>query len=444
MVAVGFLGRENCLEFLDKIIRWSPGDSTEVVLRTERRALTRFTGNRIHQNVSELGYSVTVRVAFGRRLGSATTNSLDDGSLKEALEEAARMARLQPPSDEFQGFPDPEPVSAVNCFYSRTDGFTAGDRARAVKEIVEIAKEKGVEASGSFSTGSSELAVGNSRGIAVYCPFTHASLSVVMTGKNGTGYAESSGQNVEEIKAPDVARSATEKCLVAQDPVAIPPGEYEVVLEPLAVASLLGYLARAGFSALAVREGRSFLAGRLGQKIFDEKFTMWDDGLDPRGFPVPFDLEGVPKRKVVLVDKGVATGLVYDHSTAKREGKKSTGHGGFRSWGPVPTNLFMATGDSTLEDMVSRTRKGVLVTRFHYTNMAHPLRVLVTGMTRDGTFLIEDGRIVRAVKNLRFTESALRVFSSLDMVGNEATRAERCVVPAVRVPAFAFTGVTEF
>lgn len=444
MVNQELLGRENALELIDKVIRWSPGDLTEVVLRSERRGLTRFTGNYIHQNVSEKNYNITVRVVFGKRVGAASTNTLDDGSLKETIDDAASVARLGPPNEEFQGFPEPEPVPEVNCFYRRTDEFSARERALAVRQVIELAKERGFQTSGSFSTGTSELAVGNSRGVRAHCPLTDASLTVVMMGADGAGYAEASAQNVEEIRPAEVAGVARDKCAMAQNPVSLPADEYEVVLEPLAVASLLGYLARAGFSALAVREGRSFLAGKLGEKLFAGKFNMWDDGLDPRGFPVPFDLEGVPKRKVVLVENGVARELLYDYATARKEGKKSTGHGGFRGWGPMPANLFMGPGDATMEDMIRSTRRGILVTRFHYTNIAHPLRVLITGMTRDGTFLIEDGRIVRAVRNFRFTESALRVFSIMDMLGRDASRVERSVVPAIRVPAFNFTGATEF
>jgi predicted Zn-dependent protease len=159
---------------------------------------------------------------------------------------------------------------------------------------------------------------------------------------------------------------------------------------------------------------------------------------------MPFDLEGVPKQKVVMVEKGVVKDLLYDYKTAKKEGKKSTGHGGFGRWGAMAANLFMAPGDSTVEEMIKNTKRGILITRFHYTNMAHPMKVLVTGMTRDGTFLVEDGKVTKPVKNLRFTESALRVFGTMDMVGKELHRAGRSVVPAIHVPAFNFTGVTEF
>lgn len=444
MVGKKPLGRESALDVIDKLIRWSPGDLTEVILRSDFTALTRFTKNYIHQNVAESDYRVTVRVIFGKKIGSATTNSMDDHSLKEVVEDAATIAKLQPPNEEFEGLPNPEPLPDVDCFVSETDSFSAKDRAAAVKEIVEIAKERGFQASGAFSTGTAELAVGNSRGVRAYSSSTHAALSTVMTGGDGTGYAEASGRDVREIRPGDVARVARDKCAMAQNPQSVPAGEYEVVLEPLAVADLVDYLGMAGFSALAVREGRSFLAGKLGQKLFDEKFSMWDDGLDPRGFPIPFDLEGVPKRKVMLVENGVAKELVYDYATAKKEGRKSTGHGGFRGRGPMPMNLFMGEGTATLEEMIRSTKRGILVTRFHYTNMAHPLKVLITGMTRDGTFLIEDGRITKAVKNFRFTESALRVFSTLDMISRETVRVGRTVVPAIRVPAFNFTGVTEF
>jgi predicted Zn-dependent protease len=260
----------------------------------------------------------------------------------------------------------------------------------------------------------------------------------------GSGYADALATDVREIDPALVAQTAVMKCESAQNPEVVPPGEYEVILEPRAVADMLSYLVRGGFSASAVSEGRSFLAGKLGEKLFAELFSLWDDGLDPRGFPMPFDLEGVPKQKVVMVEKGVVKDLLYDYKTAKKEGKKSTGHGGFGRWGAMAANLFMAPGDSTVEEMIKNTKRGILITRFHYTNMAHPMKVLVTGMTRDGTFLVEDGKVTKPVKNLRFTESALRVFGTMDMVGKELHRAGRSVVPAIHVPAFNFTGVTEF
>jgi len=443
-VRKGLLGKERLGEIAEEVLKRSPGDLTQVVLRGHVSHLTRFSANYIHQNVSESGQGLSVRVIFGKKIGSSSTNSLDEESIREAVETAAKAAELQRPNEEFQGLPGPASYQPVQSFYDATFEFTPMERAQGVKVIVDAAKASGFEAAGAYSTGASEVFVANSLGVRAYHASTSASLRTVVMSETGSGYAQDNSMNVEDISPEKVASTATEKCAMSENPVSLPPGEYEVVMEPLAVADMLGYVARGGFSAQAVKEGRSFLVGKLGQKLFHESFTMWDDGLDPLGFPMPFDMEGVPKQKVILVERGTVKDLLYDFQTAKKEGKTPTGHGGFGGFGAFAANLFMAPGDATLEEMVAKTKRGILITRFHYTNMAHPMKVLVTGMTRDGTFLIEDGKIVRPVKNFRFTESALRVFGTLDMVGKELSRAGRAVVPAVKVPAFNFTGVTEF
>ncbi|HHY12520.1 MAG TPA: TldD/PmbA family protein [Firmicutes bacterium] len=441
---VELLGRQKALEIVDKAIRHSPGDLTEVIIRGGVSRLTRFTENYIHQNVSEVNQGISVKVIFGKKIGVASTNSLDEQSLREAVENAARIAKLQKPNEDFEGIPEPEDVPEVDAFSENTYAFSAMDRAHAVKAVIDKAKSKGFKAAGAFSTDAGELCVANSLGIRAYFPSTTASLSTVVMSETSSGYASARATDVAEISAGEVGRKAAEKCAMGENPVSIGAGEYEVILEPLAVVDMLTYLAWMGFSAQAVRDGRSFVSGKLGQKLFSDRFTFWDDGLDKRGFPMPFDLEGVPKSKVVMVENGVASELVYDIKNARKEGRKSTGHGGFGGWGPMAVNLFMAGGSDSVEDMIKKTGRGILVTRFHYTNPAHPIKMLITGMTRDGTFLIEDGKITRPVKNLRFTESALRVFGTMDMVGKDMVRAGRTVAPAIRVPAFTFTGTTEF
>ncbi|HHX28536.1 MAG TPA: TldD/PmbA family protein [Firmicutes bacterium] len=444
MAVRGLLGKDEALKMAGRVIDASPGDMTEVLIRGGVSRLTRFSDNYIHQNVSDSGHSLTVKVIFGKKIGTASTNSLDEDAVKDAIEAATRVAELQKPNEDFEGIPGPEPIPEVNTFFDSTYEFSPLDRAMGVKAITERAAAKGFKAAGAYSTGASELCIANSLGVRAYNRSTQAHLRTVVMSDTGSGYADALATDVKDIDPGLVARTAVEKCEASQNPQVVPAGEYEVILEPRAVADLLSYLVRGGFSASAVREGRSFLAGRLGEKIFTDLFSFWDDGLDPRGFPMPFDLEGVPKEKVIMVDKGVAKGLLYDWKSAKKEGKRSTGHGGFGGWGPMAANLFMAPGDSTVEEMIKNTKRGILVTRFHYTNMAHPMKVLVTGMTRDGTFLVEDGKVTKPVKNFRFTESALKVFGTMDMVGKELHRSGRSVVPAIHVPAFTFTGVTEF
>ena len=440
----GLLGKETALELAERILSMSPGELTEVSVRGGVSRLTRFSDNYVHQNVSEAGHTATVRVIFGKKIGTASTNSLDEESLREAVAAASKMAELQKPNEEFNGIPGPATYEEPKTFFDSTFDFSPLDRARAVKVIVDAAQAKGFRAAGAYSTGASEVCLANSLGLRAYHSGTMANLRTVVMSDSGSGYGDASAMDVSDIDPQSVAATAVGKCEMNKDPEPVPAGEYEVVMEPHAVAEMVGYLVRGGFAAQAVSEGRSFLVGRLGQKLFSDLVNIWDDGLDPLGFPMPFDMEGVPKRKVVLVENGVAKELLYDFKTAKKEGKEPTGHGGFGGWGPMASNLFMGPGRSTMDELIRGTKRGILITRFHYTNMAHPMRVLVTGMTRDGTFLIEDGKIVRPVKNFRFTESALRVFATVDAATAERVRAGRAVVPAIHVPAFNFTGVTEF
>jgi PmbA protein len=201
-----------------------------------------------------------------------------------------------------------------------------------------------------------------------------------------------------------------------------------------------------GLGALALQEGRSFMGGRLGERICGANISIWDDGHDPRGQRLAYDFEGVPKQRVNLITGGVAENVVWDSYTANRDSRPNTGHGlpAPNSWGPVPINLFVAAGDSSVADMIAQTERGVLVTRFHYTNMVHPIKTVLTGMTRDGTFLIEDGQIAGAVKNLRFTQSILEALSCVSLISREGKLADYVWAPAMRVDRFTFSSATEF
>ncbi len=437
------MGRDALLAVSKEVLDASPGELTQVSIRGGVSRLTRFCDNYIHQNVAESGHTLSVKVIFGKKIGTASTNALDSSSVRIAVEKATAMAKLQKPNEEFMGIPGPQDIPEVDTLRESTFQFTPEDRARGVKVITDAASAKGFAAAGSYSTSASEVLLANSQGLLAFNQTTRAILRTVVMAGSGSGFGDAVSMDVRDISPEEVAATAVSRCEMAQNPVTVPAGEYEVILEPHAVADILGYLVRSCFSAQAVREGRSPLAGKSGEKVFGDSFTIWDDGLDTRGLPVPFDMEGIPKRKVMLAENGVVKDLLYDFKTAKKDGVSSTGHGGFGGFGAMAVNVFMAPGQDTVENMIKRTKKGILITRFHYTNMAHPMRVLVTGMTRDGTFLVEDGAIKGPVRNFRFTESAFRVFETMDMVSSSPVNVGRAVVPAIRVPAFNFTGVTE-
>jgi predicted Zn-dependent protease len=259
--------------------------------------------------------------------------------------------------------------------------------------------------------------------------------------------------DVAALDPEAVGRVAVNKALRSRNPTELEPGVYAVILEEEAVGDMLFTLGFLGFGALALQEGRSFMSSRLGQKITGDNITIWDDGLDNRGLVLPFDFEGVPKQRVTLIENGIAKGVVYDSLTAGREvGKISTGHSlpAPNTMGPIPVNLFMAPGNATKEEILASTERGIWVSRFHYTNPVHPVQTILTGMTRDGTFLIENGEITRPLKNLRFTQSILDAFSEVDMLGKNLKTIKMewgsfgCCVPAAKIHNFQFTGTTEF
>ncbi|MBE3520351.1 MAG: TldD/PmbA family protein [Firmicutes bacterium] len=448
------LGRDELLAKAEFALNRSKADETEVVIFGSRSYLTRFTGNRIHQNAGETSYGVTVRAVRGKRVGLSSCTSIDGSSIVNAVDDAFELAGLVPETPEFPGLPAPEPVPEVPGNYSRRTAECPPDlRAAYVSRIAAMAADKGLDAAGSFSTAELELVVTNSRGLKAYASLTRARLVTLVMSDNSSGYAEASAIDIGEIDPTSLAETAVEKCLMSRNPISVEPGEYDVILEEPAVSEMLLYLAFMGFSADSYQTGQSFMSGKIGQKITGENITIWDDGTDPSGFPMPFDVEGVPKKKVVLIENGVARGVVYSSLAAAREpGKKSTGHAIFPGMFPscLPTNIFMAPGNASREDMLGSVEKGLLVTRFHYVNIVHPLLSSITGMTRDGTFLIRNGKIVSGTRNLRFTQSILEALARCDAISNctklfaveGGLAAVRC--PSVRIRGFNFTGATEF
>ncbi len=424
----------------------STADETEVLITSGESALTRYANNQIHQNVADHSAGIALRVVCGKRLGSARTTRVDADALRALAPEAVAMAKWQPEVPDFPGLPEPAPISEVEAWSAKTAAFGPEDRAEGVRTVLAVAERDHLTAAGAWANSSGELLVANSRGVRAFRQATDAGLNLVMTGDDSSGWAGAVAPGVDEIDLPALARRAAEKARRSARPRDLEPGEYAVVLEPEAVRTLVEFLGLAGLGALSYQENRSFMCGKIGRKICGDNITIWDDGLDQRGMPTPFDYEGVPKQRVELITRGVAQGLVYDSQTAAKEGKQSTGHAlpAPNTWGPIPTNLFLAPGDATLDEMIASTDRGLLVTRFHYTNLANPMQTTITGMTRDGTFLIENGRVVGGVKNLRFTQSILEALSCVEAIGSELVRGDWATVPALKIAKFRFSGATQF
>jgi predicted Zn-dependent protease len=296
------------------------------------------------------------------------------------------------------------------------------------------------------------LAVATSEGQFACHPDSYAEFTCTVRGEDSSGWV---GQHRRDWRALDVeqlGRLAVDKAERSRDPGELPPGRYTVVLEPAAVAELVGFLAWLGLGAQSEQEGRSFLSGRMGEGITGAGVTLVDDAFDPRAFGCPFDHEGTPRRRVTLIERGIARAVVHDRRTAQTAGVASTGHACAPPavQGPIPYNLVLAAGERTLDELVATTERGILVTRFWYNRVVDARRTLVTGMTRDGTFLIEGGRVTRGIRNLRFNESVLGVLERADGIGRDAEPTVfdytgHCVVaPPLRVRDFQFTGVTRF
>ncbi len=444
------LGRDHVQRLLEDALRRSPAEQTEIVLLAGDEALTRFANSGIHQNVAETNAEVRVRAVVGKRAGVAVSNRLEPDALARTLETATAIARLQPENPDFPGLAPPQPAEPAHAFSETTAAYSPEQRARAVKAICDLAVERGLVASGAFSTRATELAVANSLGLFAYDAGTRAHLTTVVMSDDSSGYAERAAVDARAIDAEALGREAVDKAVRGRNPVAVEPGEYRVILQPYAVEEMLSYLAYVGLGALAVQEGRSFLGGRFGEQLVAPSVDLWDDGRDPRGLPLAFDFEGVPKQRVSFFERGVARDVVYDRQTAARAGRASTGHAlpAPNTAGPLPTNLFLGAGDASDADLLAGVERGIWVTRFWYVNVVHPTRTVLTGMTRDGTFLIEHGEITRPIRNLRFTTSVLDALASVERIGRAPLLIQSwlggSLVPALRVGRFTFTGATQF
>jgi PmbA protein len=439
---------KNVHALLQKVLSYSQAEQTEVVYIAAESALTRFANNFIHQNVAEYNHELRVRAVVGKRTGVATTNRLDDESLRRVTQQAFEIACISPENPEFHSLPGPQPIMPAPGYSEHTAQCSAEARAKGVGVIVQLAKERGLESAGAFSTEINHVAVANSLGIFAYEPHTESAChAVVMADAQGSGYTQRLATDVTTIDFEAMAREAVEKAQRSRNPIDFPIGEYPVVLDAYATADMLQNLVFMGLTATAVQEERSFMNGQFGKQLVNPHVTMFDDGHDPAGSPQAFDYEGVPKQRVVMFDHGIANAVVYDSFTAFREGKPNTGHAlpAPNPWGPMPLHTMMMAGDASLEELIRRIDRGIYVTRFHYTNTVHPVKTLFTGMTRDGTFLIEHGELNSPVKNFRFTQSILDALRDVQAIGRERIQCRDylpVVAPALRIGSFHFTGVT--
>lgn len=447
-------GMDQVLDTLSQALAGAPGDEADLVYVGGRSGTTRFAQSSIHQNTVESSDSIFARVCVGKRIGVVSATSFTREDLSAALASAAELARVTPETPYWPGLADPATYGTANAHDAATAACTPTQRAAVLQKVFALGAASGVGVDGAFTTTETEIAVANTRGVRAYHPLTTASIQIIPTLPDSSGYASGASTRLADLNVEALTEKAIEKCLRGKNPIEVKPGKWTVVLEPQAVADLFTWLGFIGFTAKALREGHSFLCGRMGERVMSEQVSVYDDGLDPAGIPLPFDFEGVPKRKVALMEKGIGRAVCHDRLTAARDGVQTTGHAtppGRGSEGAAPLNLFMAAGDSSVGEMIAGTEKGLLITRWHYLNgLIQPREAVFTGMTRDGTFLIENGKLGRGIKNLRFTETLVGAFSRIQAVSRERKLVGATwspfgayVMPAMKIEGFTFTDATD-
>jgi PmbA protein len=435
-----------------RILENCDGVDAEVLVAEEDSSLTRFANSEIHQNVTEHIVTLRVRVIDGgTRVGVASTNQLDDAALRDVVSRARQVAKAQAPQDNLPPLAGPAAIEPLAIVRSTSES-SPEKRADMVGRMCARADQGGVRGFGFVSAGVTTYTMANSAGLLVSSPryVAQAKMSAMDDG-GASGFGARTSQSIDELDVEAVAAEAVDRAVRSRDPIALEPGRYPIVMEEEGIGELMEYLAYIGFGALAVEEGRTFL--RPGQQVTGENIRIYDDGLDTTGLPIPFDFEGVAKRRVELIEEGVAVGVVHDLATARRAGVESTGHGlpAPNPGGPVATNVYLHAGNAgSSEELCEGIERGIWITRLWYVNVVEPTQSVLTGMTRDGTFLIENGRVTRAVKNMRFTQSIMEAFATCSAAtaktkltgGSDYGFTAAYHVPAMRLDNFNFTSAT--
>jgi len=421
----------------------------EVILASANQALTRFANNAIHQNVAERTTHLSVRAAIGGRTARASTNRLDAAAIRAVVERAIAITRLTEPDAELLPLAEPAEYRSVARWSAPTAHSTPQERAEAVAEAIHVVEAAGQTAAGIYSTDDTQFTLMNSRGVHAEYRETMARFSITAMASDSSGWAKASACDLRDLDPLALALSASRKAAQSGAPRELPAGRYTVILEPAAVLDLAGQMF-GDFSATAIRDGRSFLNDRIGKRIFGDNITIHDDVRHPLQSGAPFDGEGVPRRGLTLVEAGVVRDIAYSRQAAAHAGVEPTGHG-FplpNEYGETPANIAIAGGDTPVEQMVASTECGILVTRFWYIREVDPYEKIFTGMTRDGTFLVEGGRVTAGVRNFRFNQGLMEMLSNVEEL-SPAVRASGeetfdMVVPAMKVRGFNFTEVTRF
>jgi len=396
----------------------------ELVYIETRTALSRFAENVIHQNIEQADHRVMARVSLGDRVGLAVGNNIEPEPIKATIENATEIAENQDPDPDFPGFvKSTTGADVVGAYFDTTAEFSAVSRAMAIKSAADACKKERLSAAGLYKTETKASAVVNSRGTTQFFAETLAEFSLTASddSTSASGWAIAYNRDVNKLDLLRLVRTAVGKGVLSRNPETYPAGEYTVILEPAAVGQLLLFLGFLGFSGKSFAGSRGFMAGKIGEKITGSEITITEDPFTGEMAGMPFDYEGVPKKRVVLIENGIARAVVFDRRYAKKAGTESTGHAlpPDNAYGPYPKNMTLQPGSVPFENLVSSTEEGILITHFWYLNFLNPRRVQVTGTTRDSTFLIKNGKIDRPIKNMRATPAILEAFTKVEGIAKE-------------------------
>src|ERR1700733_7235880 len=466
------LTKEQAGDIFDRIRKFTSADGVEVSISGGRFALTRFANNTIHQNVAEENHIVSARTAFGSKTARAFTNKFDDESLRQVVRSAESLAKVQHPDPDLLPMPCSDEASGragggmrspqvPSRHFQQTAAITPEFRADGVGKIVGVADRHKLTTAGIFSSAESVEGIFNSRGLSNWHTQTSAEVSITMLAADSSGWQKANSPDVANLDPVMLAEVAAKKAVDSAHPREIPAGKYTVILEPAAVLDIVGFMFW-DYAGMAILDQRSFLAGRIGTKLFGDNITIWDDVAHPLQTGCPFDGEGMRRQRVALVENGIVKRVVYARATAERMKRseykdkvgpiEATGHGFSlpNEMGEMPQNIvFAPPGDpQTVAQMIASTERGVLVTRLWYIREVEPFEKILTGMTRDGTFYVENGRVQGGVRNFRLNESLIQMLSNVETMslptrscGEESFD---MVVPAMKVKELNFTEVTKF
>jgi predicted Zn-dependent protease len=460
------LTKDRAADIFSRIKKYSTADEVECLFYGGRSALTRFANNTIHQNVAEENCGVSVRTVFGGRTARATTNRFDDQSLHDVVKASEDLAKVQEPDADLLPVPNAgegarDTHAVPSRHFGQTAALTPEQRAEGVGKIVSIAQKHKLTAAGIFSSAETIEGIFNSRGLSNWHTQTSAEISITMLAPDSSGWQKFNSPDVANLNAAALAEIAAKKAVESANPREIPAGKYTVILEPSAVLDMAGFMFF-DFGGLAILDQRSFLNNRIGTQLLGQNISVWDDVAHPLQSGTPFDGEGVGRHKVQLIENGVVKRLVYARATTKKMRNseyaaqvgpiEATGHG-FpvpNEMGEAPMNIVFKTprDPKTVEQMLASTERGILVTRLWYIREVDPYEKILTGMTRDGTFLVENGKLVGGVRNFRFNQSLIEMFSNVEQMGTPVrTSGEESfdmVAPAMKIRDFNFTEVTKF